>query len=67
MKHFTHSFKVNGMNDNFTFMADDKDKKEQVMKKIKNLIENISKKSKTGDELGNIEVNILGTEEWNTT
>lgn len=67
MKYFSHLFKVNGTNNNLTFMADDEAKKNKLIKDIKTLINNIRKKDKRDNDLDNIEVNILGTEEWNTT
>lgn len=35
MKYFTHLFKVNGTNNNLTFMADDEKKKNYLLKEIK--------------------------------
>ncbi|KAL4491770.1 hypothetical protein ABPG72_006025 [Tetrahymena utriculariae] len=66
MKYFTHLFKVSGTNNTLTFMAEDEKKKQVMVSEIDKIINNL-RKDKMDNDLDNIEVNILGTEEWNTT
>ncbi|KAL4444533.1 hypothetical protein ABPG74_016826 [Tetrahymena malaccensis] len=66
MKYFTHLFKISGTNNTLTFMAEDEKKKQTLISEIDKIINNL-RKDKLDNDLDNIEVNILGTEEWNTT
>ncbi|EAS03020.2 RhoGEF domain protein (macronuclear) [Tetrahymena thermophila SB210] len=66
MKYFTHLFKISGTNNTLTFMAEDEKKKQTLISQIDKIINNL-RKDKMDNDLDNIEVNILGTEEWNTT
>jgi len=64
MKYFKHIFKVSGVNCILTFMAESKEQKVKLINQIQALITNNRQRE---SDLDNIEVNILGTEEWNTT